>query len=136
MADKWLVGTPEGYQKIVMAHIPPATIEKWAYHAKDPAGSKMFTDLMAKHRVDEVFLGHIHAYSTAILDGVSYTIAGGGGAELHKNFGPSGSVHHYIICDVTPEGIVQQVVRFHRKEGSASGKSAGSKMGKKSGSDS
>ncbi|MEE8400391.1 MAG: metallophosphoesterase [Desulfobacterales bacterium] len=125
MADQWLAKTPDGYQKIVMTHAPPATIEKWAYHAKDPAGSKMFTDLMTKHGVDEVFLGHIHAYSTATLDDVSYTIAGGGGAELHKPFGPLGNVHHYIICDVTPDGTIQQVVRFYRKEGTVAGEAAG-----------
>jgi len=132
-ADQWLTDAPEGYRKIVSVHMPPATIEKWAYHAMGPAGSKMFTDLMAKHGVDQVFLGHIHAYSTATLDGVPYTIAGGGGAELHRNFGPLGSVHHYVICDVTPEGIRQQVVRFYRKEGdtaeaqSGKGKASGSK---------
>lgn len=79
------------------------------------ADSEAFTELMAKHRVDEVFLGHIHAYSTATLDGVSYTVAGGGGAGLHDRFGPSGNVHHYVICDVTSDGITQQVVRFHAK---------------------
>lgn len=129
-ADHWLADTPEGYQKIVMTHMPPTTIEKWAYHAKDPAGSKMFTDLMAKHGVDEVFLGHIHAYSTATLGGVPYTITGGGGAGLHQNFGSMGNVHHYVICDVTPEGIIQQVVRFYRKEGASAGKSSDSEAGK------
>ena len=119
LADGWLTETPKGHKKIVSVHMPPATIEKWAYHAQDLAGSKAFTDLMAKHKVDEVFLGHIHAYSTANLDGVPYTIAGGGGAELHSNFGPLGSVHHYIICDVTPDGITQQVVRFYRKDSDA-----------------
>jgi len=129
MADRWLAETPRGYRKIVSTHVPPATVEKWAYHAKYPAHSKMFSDLMAKHRVDEVFLGHIHAYSTATLDGVSYTVAGGGGAELHRNFGPLGSVHHYVICDVTPEAISQQVVRFYPREGSK-GKGSGSKLEK------
>ena len=119
MADQWLTETPKDYRKIVSAHMPPATIEKWAYHSKGTAGSKPFTDLMSKHQVDEVFLGHIHAYSTATLDGVPYTVTGGGGAGLHMNFGPLGSVHHYVICDVTPEGIKQQVVRFYRKEGGA-----------------
>lgn len=116
MADRWLAETPEGYQKIVFAHRPPATIEKWAYHAMDPVDSKKFTDLMAKQKVNEVFLGHIHTYSTATLDGVSYTITGGSGAGLHKLFGPLGNIHHYVICDVTPKGILQQVVRFYDKE--------------------
>lgn len=115
IAGGWLADTPSGYRKVLTVHQPPANIQKWAYHAMGVAESKKFTELMAKHRVDEVFLGHIHAYSTATLDGVSYTVAGGGGAGLHDRFGPSGNVHHYVICDVTSEGITQQVVRFYAK---------------------
>jgi hypothetical protein len=70
---------------------------------------------MTKHRVSEVYMGHIHAYSTAVLGGVKYTLSGGGGAGLHDRYGPAGNVHHYIICDVSPDGNVnQQVVRFFR----------------------
>jgi hypothetical protein len=47
---------------------------------------------------------------------VRYTVSGGGGAGLHNRFGALGNVHHYVICDVQPNGTVeQQVVRFHRK---------------------
>ena len=116
MTDRWLAETPEGYHKIVISHRPPATIEKWAWHAMNPVDSKKFTDLMGVHKVNEVFLGHIHTYSTAILDGVPYTVTGGSGAGLHKLFGSLGDVHHYVICDVTPKGIHQQVVRFYDKE--------------------
>jgi hypothetical protein len=69
---------------------------------------------MTKHCVYEVYMGHIHAYSTATLGGVKYTLSGGGGTQLHRQYGPLGSVHHYVICDVTPDGsISQQVVRFY-----------------------
>jgi len=113
--DKTLGQTPAGYQKFVAAHKPPATIEKWAYHAMDEKESKTFTDLMSKHGVSEVYLGHIHAYSTAELDGVKYTLSGGGGAGLHNRFGPLGNVHNYVICDVDANGTVkQQVVRFYK----------------------
>jgi hypothetical protein len=112
LADRWLSETPDGYRKYVACHKPPTTVKKWAYHAMSDAQSKPFTDLMEKHSVDEVFLGHIHAYSTATLNGVRYTVSGGGGAGLHDRYGPMGNVHHYVICDVTPSGVVQQVVRF------------------------
>ena len=114
--DKTLEQTPAGYKKFVSTHKPPATIEKWAYHAMDEKESKIFTDLMSKHDVSEVYLGHIHAYSTAKLEGVQYTLSGGGGAPLHNRFGPLGNVHHYVICDVQPDGTVkqQQVVRFYK----------------------
>ncbi len=115
--DETLAETPEGYRKYVSAHKPPKNIEKWAHHAWDDpiSHSQAFTDLMTKHEVDEVYLGHIHAYSTAHYNGVDYTISGGGGAGLKKLYGPLGNVHHYIICDVMADGTVkQQVVRFYK----------------------
>jgi len=113
--DKTLADTPNGYRKYVCAHRPPKNIEKWAYHAWDDSNSRTFTDLMTKYKVDEVYLGHIHAYSTARYNGVNYTISGGGGAPLHYYYGPLGNIHHYVICDVMPDGTVkQQVVRFYK----------------------
>jgi len=113
--DETLADTPKGYRKYVCAHKPPSTIEKWAYHAWDDSNSRTFTDLMTKHEVDEVYHGHIHAYSTARYNGVDYTLSGGGGAGLHDRYGPLGNVHHYIICDVMADGTVkQQVVRFYK----------------------
>ena len=111
-----LTDTPEEYRKYVASHRPPSTIKKWAYHAWESEESKIFTDLMTKYKVSEVYFGHIHAYSTAEFGGVRYTVSGGGGAGLHDRFGALGNVHHYIICDVQPNGDVkQQVVRFYRK---------------------
>jgi len=115
--DKTLADTPKDYRKYVAAHKPPSTIEKWAYHAWDDEESKVFTELMTKHQVDAVFLGHIHAYSTATFSGVHYTLSGGGGAPLHDRYGPLGNVHHYVICDVMADGNVkQQVVRFYKAD--------------------
>jgi predicted phosphodiesterase len=112
--DKTLIGTPDGYRKYVAAHKPPKNIKKWSYHALGTQESKDFTDLMGKHNVSEVYIGHIHAYSTARYNGINYTVSGGGGATLHGRFGPLGSVHHYVICDFMANGTVrQQVVRFY-----------------------
>ena len=106
--------TPQELSVIVSAHKPPATIRKWAYHAWDEISSRRFTELLSEYRVAHVFLGHIHAYSTASLNGVDYTIAGGGGAGLHDRYGEGGNVHHYLICDVAPDGtLTQQIVRFY-----------------------
>jgi hypothetical protein len=113
--DKVLADTPEGFHIIVAAHKPVATIEKWAYHSWNGENSLTFVELMSKYAVDHVFFGHIHAYSTATLDGISYTISGGGGAGLHDRYGPLGNVHHYVICDVMPDGSMKQkVVRFYK----------------------
>lgn len=113
MADKWLAEVPD-YRKFVFLHAPPREIIKWAYHSMGPTYSQPFVTLMSKHRVDHVFCGHIHAYSTATYDGVDYTVTGGAGAGLHMRYGKLGSVHHYVIVDVLPDDIKMQVVRFYR----------------------
>jgi hypothetical protein len=101
----------------VFAHRPPADIEKWAYHAWSLEESRIFTETMTRRGVEHVFLGHIHAYSTATWNGVHYTVTGGGGAGLHDRYGPQGNVHHYVIVDVLPDGRLRQtVVRFHLLE--------------------
>jgi 3',5'-cyclic AMP phosphodiesterase CpdA len=115
--EKTLFDTPDGQSILVATHKPLSTIEKWAYHSWDPENSQQFAGMMIENRVDQVFFGHIHAYSTATMDGIPYTITGGGGAGLHDRYGPQGNVHHYLICDVERDGsFEQQVVRFYRKE--------------------
>lgn len=114
--EKTLESTPKNKKIIVAFHQPPHDIKKWAYHAWDEKASSRLTDILAEAKVEHVFLGHIHAYSTATHKGVDYTISGGGGAGLHDRFGPMGNVHHYVICDVLPDGILkQQVVRFYKE---------------------
>ena len=114
---KILSETPDNYSIIVSLHRPFGNIDRWSYHAMDKEHSKMFTDLMSKYKVKHVFCGHIHAYSTATLNGIDYTVTGGAGAGLYKRYGPKGNVHHYIICDVSTDGTLkQQVVRFYKTE--------------------
>ena len=98
-------------RKFVFLHMPPKNISKWAWHSFSK-GSNKFVNLMKKHQVDEVFMGHIHAYSTAERDGVRYTVTGGGGASLHKRYGPEGNANHYVVVDVKEDGIRQKVVRL------------------------
>jgi hypothetical protein len=120
--EQVLEETPPDLSIIVAAHKPVATVDKWAYHSWDEENSKIFSDLMSKHEVEHVFFGHIHAYSTAEFQGIDYTIAGGGGAGLHDRYGPSGNVHHYVICDVQSDGTIrQQVVRFYKEDGELAG---------------
>jgi hypothetical protein len=112
-ADQWLADTPTDYYKFVFVHVPPGEVHKWSYHSMSGEKSHRFTELMTKHKVDHVFAGHIHAYSTGSHGGIGYTVTGGAGASLHDRYGPEGSVHHYVIVDVTPEGVQQRVVRFY-----------------------
>ncbi len=97
--------------KLVFAHKPPATIEKWDYHAFSD-NADVFCELMTKYKVRAAIFGHIHAYSTSNLNGVEYIITGGGGAGLHNRYGPMGNVHHYCVMTVTKEGMSYEVVRL------------------------
>jgi hypothetical protein len=112
LAGKWLTESPNEH-KFVFVHKPPAGVLKWSHRAASPDESREFTDLMTKHNVDDVFLGHVYAYSTAEIDGIAYTTTGGGGAPLDTRFGWKGSTYHFVIVDVGPEGVRQQVVRFY-----------------------
>ena len=111
LADTWL-SEKKKFRKFVFIHLPPSEVEKWAYHAMSPEMSAPFVSMMSRHEVDHVFVGHIHAYSTATLDGVDYTITGGAGAGLHEQYGELGSHHHYLVVDVKRNGIDMQLVRL------------------------
>ena len=110
MVDEWLEVNKQ--HKFVFVHEPLFEVEKWRYHSMNEEMSDPFTKLMTKHSVDHVFFGHIHAYSTATFEGVDYTITGGGGASLHKQFGKMGSVNHYVVVDIRPESIEMRVVQL------------------------
>ncbi|OQX52067.1 MAG: hypothetical protein B5M54_09835 [Candidatus Aminicenantes bacterium 4484_214] len=110
-AEEWL-RTAGDMKKFVFIHRPPAEIEKWAYHSMPYRMSRPFTKLMSQYKVDHVFCGHIHAYSTATYQGIPYTITGGGGGPLHQYFGEKGSSFHYVMVDVYPQKIEMILVRL------------------------
>lgn len=110
MADQWL--NVKTQYKFIFLHKPPYEVEKWAYHSMTEERSSPFVKLMSKHRVDHVFCGHIHAYSTTTYEGVEYTVTGGGGASLHKHFGEMESVNHYVVIDILPDSVKMRVARL------------------------
>jgi 3',5'-cyclic AMP phosphodiesterase CpdA len=115
--EKVLAETPKDLSILVFAHQPPSVVERWAWHAWDKKNSTSFVALMSKYHVGHVFLGHIHGYSTATIDGIPYTVSGGGGAEFASRYGPEGDVNHYVICDVMPDGTMhQKIVKFYKDQ--------------------
>ena len=100
--------------KFVVVHVPPRFLSNYV-EAEDGRGfrknASRFHQLMTRMRVDHVFLGHIHGYATEVVDGVRYTITGGGGATLTTALGEGGNVYNYIVVHVSPHGLRNEVVR-------------------------
>ncbi|MBI3550694.1 MAG: metallophosphoesterase [Elusimicrobia bacterium] len=101
-------------RKIVFTHIPPATLRCWTDFAGRrgiggfKSGAAAFTETMAKHKVDRVFLGHIHGFGVQDCGGVRYVLSGGGGSPLFPSGVPD-KLHHYIVVRVAPNAIRETV---------------------------
>ena len=98
-------------RKFVFLHKPP-DIGKWgkAFDASPwHENARRFTALVGQHRVDRVFVGHIHAYGEKEIDGVRYVLSGGAGAPLD----PSAHAYfHYVLVTVSPTGVQDRVIRL------------------------
>jgi predicted phosphodiesterase len=101
--------------KFVFFHIPPKSLPitvdsdegrgfRWNQQAT--------YDLMAKHQVDEVFMGHVHGFATKVIEGVRYTVCAGGGAPLAERLPEEGRAHNYVVVTVTPDGVRRELVRW------------------------
>lgn len=99
--------------KFVFFHIPPGYAER-AFLDNDRRGFKWNADaihqLLVRHGVEEVFMGHIHGYASEVLDGVRYTLTAGAGAPLSKELPMEGRAHNYMVVRVAPEGVYREVV--------------------------
>ncbi len=106
---------PGAEHKFVVFHIPPRFVEK-AVEADDTRGfvwnARRFHDVMVEQEVEHVFMGHVHGFATTTIDGVRYTISGGGGGTLTTVLGPLGNVHNYVVAHVSPDGVEYEVMRI------------------------
>ncbi len=104
--------------KMVFLHHPPfdpdGTDHTMAY------GRKKFMDLMAEQEVDYVFAGHIHAYSRAERDGVTYIITGGAGAPLYGDEHPQ-AFYHYLRVLIQDLNVTVQVIKIDRSQNTPAG---------------
>lgn len=103
---------PGASYKFVFFHQPPDYVQAsgrrgFSWHAKE------FRRLMKANGVTEVFMGHIHGYATEVIDGIRYTITGGGGAPLATaELGPEGGVLNLVTVTVGGGQVTQDVVRL------------------------
>jgi hypothetical protein len=105
--------------KFVIMHVPPVFVELYGSKTgskEKPHGftlnADQFHDLMTRRGVREVFLGHDHGYASNVIDGVRYTITGGGGAHLYHDMPWLQPFYHYVVVRVTQAGILEEVVRM------------------------
>ena len=110
--DKVLQSGPE--RKIVFTHMPPVHLGLWGGVGKLHAlggfigGAKEFSEVVAKHRVKRVYMGHVHAFGVQDYLGVRYVLTGGGGSALFPS-GNTDRFHHFLTVDIGPHGIRERV---------------------------
>ncbi len=111
---RWLnltLNTP--LKKIVLTHMPPMGLRFWndlpiSCRGGFVRGSKAFIEIMAKHKVERVYTGHIHAFAVCDHGGVRYVLTGGGGSPLFPS-GVADKFYHSLTVSVSPGGIKDKV---------------------------
>lgn len=96
-------------KKMIFSHTPPR-FGVWQHKlAPSPEVTRRWMEMNKRYNVDHVFLGHVHLYDNREVDGIDYTISGGGGAPLdNKHYGQG--VYHVVLAEVHPDGIRTQMV--------------------------
>lgn len=89
--------------KFVVMHKPPNFLKVYP-NKKEGRGvrwrTKHFHELMVKHGVTEIFMGHVHGFVTMVIDNVRYTITAGGGARLEEMLSDEKKIHHYLLYEI------------------------------------
>jgi hypothetical protein len=96
--------------KFVFMHNPPNFLKNSLKRGFDRKADD-FHELMKKMNVRHVFMGQIHGFATEVLDGVHYTITGGGGSPITDQLGLGGNVRNYIVVNVRTEGVDTIAIR-------------------------
>lgn len=106
---------------VVFTHVPPGYLRKRlsspfspeSYNASGyfEEGSAEFRRLVADAGVKRVYMGHIHAFGTAELDGVRYVLTAGGGSPLYPlpPGYPKRKRPHFVGVEVGPWGLRETV---------------------------
>ena len=95
--------------KVVFFHVPPYSSGPHANDPYVPTLRETLPPLLARHGVNLVFNGHDHDYERSVVEGVTYVVAGAGGAPLYsrQNDNPYSvyftSTHHAVSVTVQGE---------------------------------
>ena len=104
---------PPSKHSFVFLHIPPAFFEAAFVLDSHRRGFKKnagrFHEIVCEYNVDEVFMAHIHGYASAVIDGVRYTLTGGGGAPLSPRLARQDRHYHLLNMRITQDGIEREL---------------------------
>lgn len=119
-----------GRPAMLFMHIPPAYLKGLIKSVEPPpdddekflsgwfeGGSGRFREIVARRKVRRVYMGHIHAFGQAELDGVKYVLTAGGGSPLYPlppGF-PRRRKAHYVWVEAGADGSV--VEKVHELDG-------------------
>ncbi|PCI39994.1 MAG: hypothetical protein COB53_02115 [Elusimicrobia bacterium] len=111
---------------IVATHIVPSYLKK-KLHSIDvgegftaqglipkayfETGATRFGSILAARGVERVYMGHIHAFGVANVNGVKYVLTAGGGSPLYPLPGsyPKRKKAHYLLVEATSAGLTETV---------------------------
>jgi predicted phosphodiesterase len=106
---------PGAKHKFLLFHVPIRSLDIYV-DGEEGRGfrrnAKALMTMMEEFSVDHVFMGHVHGYATTEVNDVRYSISGGGGANLSEKLDADGSVHNFLVIDVTPEGLKNTVYKL------------------------
>jgi 3',5'-cyclic AMP phosphodiesterase CpdA len=109
------LGKPGAKHKFVIVHKPPDYLQEYV-KCEDGRGFRKnagpFRELLKAQGVEQAFMGHVHGYASQAIDGVRYTITGGGGAPLTKVLPAEGRVNNFVLVHVSPAGVKLEVLRL------------------------
>jgi len=104
---QWFVTDMQNTQaewRFVMTHHPAYSS---GTHGSEPGVDSYLVPLFEQYKVDAVFHGHDHLYERSLKNGVTYFVAGGGGAPLYAVNSTSNpyqkyalSTYHYMTIDI------------------------------------
>ncbi len=105
---------------MVYLHIPPYS----SLQEDDSvlAVQNSLTPLFRKYGVDVVFAGHHHDYQRRVVDGITYIVTGGGGAEIYPITRPDPALqafanqHHFIWATMDGDSLTANVISVDGQE--------------------
>jgi 3',5'-cyclic AMP phosphodiesterase CpdA len=104
-----------GFQHMfAVAHVPPGYPYSMSPGRNDALGldaNGLLAPELKKGGVEELFCGHVHAYSEEEIDGLQVTITGGAGAPLMLD-PANGGYYNYVRVDINGRDRQQTVVKI------------------------